>query len=144
MAEEDIFLRDVVENQDSGDEAKSSLESAKTMTENLISKLMVSTQAFDCCETLCEIQNIFSSTNSRILYNIISLRVFENIKDDKQNHEIILINIQSLLSYIDKELAKEDYEQSQKEEIFKAQKAMLKVYDHINLANMQYNRLKPS
>lgn len=100
-------------------------------------KLTVANNIFNVEETFEALEDYIKEYN-RILYSPISNNIF--IKhEDKEYIGNILSNLDSLINFSDKYVPKNREEEVH---IIDTKKAILKIWDHVNLANQQYENLR--
>lgn len=96
----------------------------------------------------------YIKNNHRILYSPISNLIYGwfeeyEIEEAEKNLATMLNNLQSVSSYIETEEYKKrieevDGDEQEREYFFDTEKAILKIWDHVNLAQQQYRSLKQS
>ena len=115
---------------------------SKAVTE-LFDKISVDTSAFDC-NILCKEILEYISRHERLMYSIITNLIFE-CKEEK--YAVIQTNLDKMLDHVYGDEFNEEIEATngeQREELYKVQKFVLKLWDHVNLAKRQYSSFKES
>ena len=105
----------------------------------ICNKLFFSTVDFKTQEVYDQIRD-YINKYERFLYSTISNYIFHEVKDEK-GLSIVNVNIGVLFQYLD--MQQKDNKVS-KDEYEKMKKVLLKIYDHVNLANRQFVELKES
>ena len=115
-----------------------SIEKTKKSLHNLLEKLMENSKSFNP-ETFVDELNEYIDSDKRLLYSEITLKVNELYEKDDEKLTTLMSNLDKLYEYqFDKDL-NEDAEKNEK-----LKKIIIKLWDHVNLANVQIVKLKMS
>lgn len=115
-----------------------SIEKTKKSLHNLLEKLMENSKSFDP-ETFVDELNEYIDSDKRLLYSEITLKVNELYEKDDEKLSTLLSNLDKLYEYQFDKVLNEDVEKNEK-----LKKIIIKLWDHVNLANVQIDKLKMS
>ena len=114
---------------------------SKAVTE-LFDKISVDTSTFDCNILYKEILG-YISRHERLMYSIITNLIFEC---SEEKYAVVQTNLDKLLDYVYGDEFNEEIgaaeDEGKRDELYKVQKFVLKLWDHVNLAKRQYSSFK--
>lgn len=115
-----------------------SIEKTKKNLHNLLEKLTENSKSFSP-ETFIDELNEYIDSDKRLLYSEITLKVNELYEKDDEKLTTLMSNLDKLYEYqFDKALSEDEARNE------KLKKVIIKLWDHVNLANVQIVKLKMS
>ena len=117
---------------------KSAIDNAKEVVRNLLTELSVETKAFTPHKFIKLLEK-YLNDNIRLLYSEITVFINELYEQDDRKLQILISNLDKLYEYQTENKLSDDPELDDK-----LKKTIIKLWDHVNLANVQIDKLKMS
>lgn len=106
----------------------------------LVDLFFIEEEKFESNQALEKIES-YIKNHDRLLYTVISDKIYAVLNERDNKGEQILTNIDFLLEEIQEEIEKKE-SNKEKDDYFKLRTIVIKIKDHANLAIRQYNSLK--